>query len=134
MSIRKLADRINKVYTPAVLKLVQYNNPQFLVYYAEKQMLSSIISISRKVEKYYIPSLKITAVLYIQAHHGLVGLAAPEATVPYKMFCMHKEPKENQWTGYKAVPEDYNVYLDPEIHEERGEPVEGVEECCSIPQ
>lgn len=50
------------------------------------------------------------------------------------MFLIHKEPKENTWSGYKAAPEDYNVYLDPEILEEPGEAVEGTEECCSIPQ
>jgi peptide deformylase len=87
---------------------------------------SSIVSITKKISDFLVPSLIQTA-----KFHGLVSLSCNNVNLTPAAFVIHKDLKAGIWTGYSG--NDYQVFLNPRVLEVAEPITEEFEVCPSVP-
>jgi peptide deformylase len=81
---------------------------------------------------FYIPSVKMTAVLSTQAHHGLASLSAPQVGLGLSFLVINQDLKDGQWDGYRTDSARYKAYINPTILGDAGEMTFEWEKCPSL--
>lgn len=129
--LRKLKFSLAQRFTPKVLPLLKvgHSNTSSTLHLALFQPPSRIITVTKRLREFVIPSVKMTA-----ATNQVCSLCGQQTGQSVAVFVIHKDLVEGQWSGYKSQAQDYDAYLNPEVTEQQDLTLaSGHEECPSLP-